>query len=141
LGLIEAHRQAVQAEYDALTVVMRLEDVIPHERRRWHLRFGTDDEEPPENCSDDPTWVEALVTNVDATYERTDLLLELLTTAPTTIAGVAALLAHLAEPDMPDKDDDSHLIYAGDCWREDLNGAAMAFLPMTGNTLRKLLPA
>jgi hypothetical protein len=139
-AVIERHREAVKAEYSALIKEGQLEEIIPDERCRWSPRFGTE-EEPPENCTDDPVWIEAQIAHVKAAYERTDLLLELLTTPPTTIAGVAAILAHLAEPPFPDNKNETHLDFAGDCWRDDLNEAAALFMPMIPATLRKLLAA
>jgi hypothetical protein len=68
-----------------------------------------------------------------------------LTTQPTTLAGVAAVLEHCGLPRFPDEQgasrNDSILRDASLCFRKDVVDVAKDFLPTIAATLRKFLPA
>jgi hypothetical protein len=130
---IKRHRAALAA-MDA-TDEDALEEQFPHQIWSWSVGERT----PPEGCTDDPRWIEAqlAIGRVNDTHD--EALAAMLSIAPTTVAGVAALLEYLdTESYEPPA---NYLEYFSD-WNDDGVQEAMAdFLPRTAATLRRLAVA
>jgi hypothetical protein len=98
-----------------------------------------------EEADSDEGWNEGKVDVDDAHDRDCDALVVVLTTQPTTLAGVAALLEHCGLPRFPDEKgasrNDSILRDASLCFQKDVVDAAKDFLPTIAATLRKLLAA
>jgi hypothetical protein len=101
--LIEAHRQAARAYTAAVLATSRVSDALPMERQHWC--WTVDAPEVPANCTDAPEWIEAQVALSRAADALEDARFEVLTSVPTTLAGVAAVLDHAALPAFPDESD------------------------------------
>jgi len=87
---IERHRAVRRgwlAAYDRLGM---LQEMIPKARRRWEF------DEKPDNCTDVPEWIEANEALIEATEELDKTLEVVLSTPPTTIAGVGDLLDYVS---------------------------------------------
>jgi hypothetical protein len=80
----------------------------------------------------------------DAAELQNDTHIAFLTTPPTTLAGIAALLEHAGTPCFPEEEgsegNESILESASLCYRTDVRDAGAAFLPMITEALRELLP-
>ncbi|SRR5258708_28839720 len=96
-----------------------------------------------EEADGDEGWNAGGIDVDDAHDHDCDALVAILTTPPTTLAGVAALLEHCGLPRFPDEKgawrNDSILRDASLCCQEDVVDAAKNFLPTIAATLRKLL--
>jgi hypothetical protein len=74
-------------------------------RATWDMGGG-----PADEPRDSPTHVAAEKANDLASDRESEAMGELFATAPTTVAGVAALLEHLAAPEWPRSDDTESVI-------------------------------
>jgi hypothetical protein len=123
-GLIAAQRETMRA----LTAAFRKQSAM-------------------EEADGDDGWNAGCIDVDDAHDCDCDALAAVLTTPPTPLGGVAALLEHCGLPRFPDEKgattrrNDSILRDAGLCCQEDVQEAARGFLPIIAATLRKLLPA
>jgi len=89
---IERHRAVRRgwlAAYDRLGM---LQEMIPETRRRWHILVN----QRPDDCTDAPEWIEANEALIEATEELDKALEVVLSTPPTTIAGVGDLLDYVS---------------------------------------------
>jgi hypothetical protein len=107
-ALIEAYDRAASQEMVSYRERDSLEEALPEEQRTWSIHFGCGDERrwPPEGCTDAPEWLNAELAIGEASDRMSDHMLALLTTAPTTIDGVAALLERLEAAAFPEERDD-----------------------------------
>jgi hypothetical protein len=87
---IERHRAALRGWLAADHRRGVLWDVIPKARRRWESN------ERPDDCTDAPEWIGANTTLIEVTEELDKALEVVLSTPPTTIAGVADLLDYVS---------------------------------------------
>ena len=87
---IERHRAALHGWLAADDRRGVLWDVIPKARRRWEFN------ERPDDCTDAPEWIEANTALIEVTEELDKALEVVLSTRPTTIAGVADLLDYVS---------------------------------------------
>jgi len=113
---IEAHRGAVAAHSKAVADEAALEESLPHDRQRSRITVW----EETIVDSDDPLWPAALRTRSEAADTMDDMAIDLLNIAPTTAAGIEALLRYFAcqeEALFPDEatDDD------GSTWPAELS--------------------
>jgi hypothetical protein len=85
-----------------------------------------------------PTRAEMEFTAWEAKYERARV--ELLTTKPTTLAGVAALLQYLAAPDTHEEPDYVHplLLIAMRCDDDEVKAAAHEVLPLLAEAISSM---
>ena len=96
-ALIEAYDQAASRELVLYREASRLEEMLPKEQRTWSVHFGCGDDGrwPPEGCTDTPNGSMRNSLSARRAIRISDQMLALLTAAPTTIDGVAALLERL----------------------------------------------
>jgi hypothetical protein len=126
-----ARHRAAMAAMEALDQDA-LEEQFPD--HSWHWRIG--DEIPPEGCTDDPRWIAAQLAVGRVQDEHDEALTDMLSIAPTTVAGVAALLEYLdTESWEPPQ---NYLQYFSDWRGGGVSEAAAAFLPLIAATLRRL---
>jgi hypothetical protein len=119
-GLIQRHRAATRAFAAAVSNKEKVQEV--------HWPWS----DAPERIAADAQYDAAS----DAWQEAIE---DLLSTEPTTIAGVAAVLDYVNEPSWGKEDDDKETILVEAF--ETLQEAALAFLPMIASTLRRLASA
>jgi hypothetical protein len=143
---IERNRAALRAWQAAIDRRGAPREMIPEVRRRWW----------PAYCADAPEWIEANTALIEA-YEELDKALEaMLSTPPTTIAGVADLLDYVSKEEWElagaDPNEwsgtilenalagghDQVLVENPACIVEGVRKAAANFLPMIATTLRSL---
>jgi len=143
---IERHRAALRgwlAAYDRLGV---LQEMIPEARRRWEIFDVRLTEkgyaERPDDCTDAPEWIEANTAFLGAIEELAKALEVVLSTPPTTIAGIADLLDYLGRcrygRELVDELGVNFLENAFEISIEGVRKAAANFLPMIAATLRAL---
>jgi hypothetical protein len=150
---IERHRAALRGWAAAIDRRWRLRQMIPEARRRWESG------ERPHFCTDAPEWIGANTALIEA-YEELDKALEVvLSTPPTTVAGVADLLDYVSKEEWEvagavedsggewygtilenalEGDHDQGLVENPACTVESVRKAATNFLPMIAATLRTL---
>ena len=152
---IGRHRAAVRgwlAAYDRLGV---LQEMIPEARRGWQVLFN----ERPDDCTDAPEWIEANTAFLAAIEELDRAYEVVLSTPPTTVAGVADLLDYVSKEEWEvagavedsggewygtilenalEGDHDQGLVENPACTVESVRKAATNFLPMIAATLRAL---
>jgi len=147
---IERHRGAVRGWLAAIDRRGALRKMIPEARRRWEF------DERPDGCTDAPEWIEANTALIEA-YEELDKALEaVLSTPPTTIAGVADLLDYISREEWEvagagewadeyggtilenalKGEHDQGLVVNPACIVEGVRKAAANFLPMIAASLR-----
>ena len=127
IAAIERHRAALRgwlATYDRLGV---LQEMIPEARRRWQVLFN----ERPGDCADAPEWIEANTAFLAAIAELDRAYEVVLSTPPTTVAGVADLLDYVGRYDCQPLAGGTILENAF----EGVQKAAANFLPMIAATL------
>jgi hypothetical protein len=137
--LIERHRRACVSMFNALRAASDAEETIPESRRSWE-GYRYDEPDPPENCPDDPAWLKSQADLRDAYHAEEEAIVALLTTPPTTLAGLAALLKRAGEPNYPDQTDlyeETVLGWAVSCDREDVSEAAASFLERLADHISK----
>jgi hypothetical protein len=150
---IERHRAALRGWVAATDRRWRLHQMIPEARRRWESG------ERPHFCTDAPEWIGANTALIEA-YEELDKALEVvLSTPPTTVAGVADLLDYVSKEEWEvagaveegggewygtilenalEGDHDQGLVENPACTVEAVRKAATNFLPIIAATLRTL---
>jgi hypothetical protein len=145
-ALIEQHKQGMRALSAAYRQHSELEKTIPMAQRSW--TYTAWDPEPPEGCTDPPEWIAAEIAARDACADEDDMLFELLTTEPATLAGAIAALEYASSPTYPDNRKGGKvnpceiiLIDATNSFDEELKEAAAQFPALIAATLRKLLAA
>jgi hypothetical protein len=135
---IAAHREATAAEIAAVHANSRLDATLPREKTTWH--WSVYDTEPPADCNDAPEWIAAEVALGDAGDAEDDALLAVLTTTPTTLAGIVALLEYVGGPTFPGRPITAFepliLVGAHDTVWEEIHEAARTFLPRVAAMLR-----
>jgi hypothetical protein len=140
-AVIEAHREAMRAVPATLWATDQL--IKSGIEGSWSYR--TDEREPPAGCTDNPKWIATQLAERDAFENVSDALLKVLTTRPATIAGVAAVLAHVGLPMFPDEKfaitDDTILFATTGSWRDDIVAAGARFPAAIATTLHKLIAA
>ena len=104
-GLIEAHDRAASRELALFREKDKLEEALPDEQKTWTIDFSGDGRWPPEGCTDASEWINVQLAVGEASDRRTDLMLALLTTAPTTIEGAITLLERLGAAFFPEERD------------------------------------
>jgi hypothetical protein len=149
---IERHRAAVRGSLAAIDRRWRLRQIIPEARRRWESN------EKPLRCRDAPEWIEANTALIESYEELNKALEVVLSTPPTTIAGVADLLDYVGREEWEvagapewaneysgtilenafEGDDGQRLVEIPACIVEGVRKAAGDFLPMIAATLRSL---
>jgi hypothetical protein len=155
---IERHRAALRGWLDANDRRSAwLWETIPEGRRRWQIF-----DEMPDDCIDAPEWIEANTPIIGATEKLEQALEAVLSTPPTTIAGVADLLDHVSRHEWELAGVDASSLSPDECYGtilenalkgdysdgsvvEKAPGVALAlqkaaanFLPMIAATLRAL---
>jgi hypothetical protein len=144
-ALIEAYDQAASQEMVSYRERDSLEEVLPKEQRTWSIHFGCggDGRWPPDGCTDAPEWLDAELAIGEASGRMSDHMLALLTTAPTTIDGVAALLERLEAAAFPEERDhpgaESLIATMSDWYDERVEEAAADFHSTLAVTLRKIV--
>jgi hypothetical protein len=118
-ALIERHRAATRA----FAAAVSNKDKVQEAHWPW---------------SDAPERIAADAQYDAASDARQEAIEDLLSTEPTTFAGVAAVLDYVNEPSW-DKEDDGKETILVEAF-ETLQEAALAFLPMIAATLRRLVP-
>lgn len=127
-AVLDAHSGATARVSAAVHASGDAEVAIPKSQRS--LRYGDD---IPESCTDHPGWIKALVELHEANDSWDDAVYDLLTTMPTTMAGLAALLTRLGrnewelEETAGDSGDEG--VYIGACQSsdDDIYDAARSF--------------
>jgi hypothetical protein len=141
-AVIEAHGRAAREELLWYHEMSRLEGALPREQRTWSVSFGGEGRWPPEGCTDAPDWIDAQLALGEASDRISDSMLALLTTAPTTIAGVVALLERLDAAYSPEEDvldGADTLISAMGNWYDDrVEEAAAEFHSTLATALRNI---
>jgi len=152
---MERHRAALRGCRAAIDRRGALEEMIPKAQRRW------DCDVRPDDCTDAPEWIDVNTALIEA-YEELDKALEaVLSTPPTTIAGVADLLDYVSRYEWEVAGADESSDWANECYGtilenafegshdqapvenpacivEGVQKAAGNFLPMIATTLRSL---
>jgi hypothetical protein len=140
-AVIEAHREAMRAVPPALWATDRL--IKTGMEGSWSYRAG--EREPRQDCTDSQEWIAVQIAERDAFENVSDALLKVLTTAPITLAGIAAVLAHVGLPMFPDEKfaitDDTILFATSGSWRDDIVAAGARFPSTIAATLHKLIGA
>jgi hypothetical protein len=123
----------------------KLEEALPKEQRTWSIHFGGDGERrwPPKGCTDAPEWIDAQLAIGETSGRISDRMLALLTTAPTTIEGVAALLGRLDAATFPEEQDldgaESLISTMGNWYDERVEEAAAEFHSTLAVALRNII--
>jgi hypothetical protein len=144
-ALIEAFDRAADEESIAYRESTSLEETLPEEQRTWSIHFGGDGEGlwPPEGCADAREWLNAQLAIGRSSARISDLMVALLTTAPTTIEGVIALLERLDAAAFPEERDDNRadtLIFVMSDWYDErVVGVADTFHSMLAAALRNIV--
>lgn len=89
---IERHKVASQRADELLERLDLLEDSLPGDKRTWSSNIR--EHVPPEGCEDDPEWIRTEMEYDKASTEKALTSVQVVHTAPTTVAGLAALLTH-----------------------------------------------
>jgi len=126
---LRAAQRGWLAAYDRLGV---LQEMIPEARRRWQVLFNG----RPGDCADAPEWIEANTAFLAAIEELDRAYEVVLSTSPTTIAGVADLLDYVGRYDCQPLAGGTILENALERYSvEGVQKAAANFLPMIAATL------
>ena len=99
-AVIREHAAAMRAQSAHYDHIAELERSIPADRRTWSWSAAM--QTPPVGCTHAPDHIAAQLAIGTAFDRRSDAFVALLTTAPRTLAGVAALLDHLGSDEYPD---------------------------------------
>lgn len=128
-AVIREHAAAMRAQSAHYDRIAELERSIPADRRTWSWSAAM--QTPPVGCTDAPDHIAAQLAIGTAFDRRSDAFVALLTTAPRTLAGVAALLDHLGSDEYPDDaGDDKETILFGSLGSSDRRcGAAITAFP------------
>jgi hypothetical protein len=130
-ALIEAYDRAASQETALYQAIAKLEEALPRKQTSWHIHFGGEGRWPPEACTDAPEWLNVQLAMGEVSDRMSDQMLALLTTAPTTIDGVAALLERLEAAAFPEERDhpeaESLISTMGQWYDERVEDAADAF--------------
>jgi hypothetical protein len=144
VAAIERHRAAMRGWLAVVDRRRALRQIIPEARRRWET------DEKPYRCTDAPEWIEANTALIEATEELGKALEAVLSTPPTTVAGVADTLDYVSGDDDADRSGGTIFENALDggvyhglvenpaCIVEGVRKAAANFLPMIAASLRSL---
>lgn len=95
---IEAHRKADAEFGDCVERKCALENALPRDRRKSNNWSG----EQTIVETDDPRWIAAVREEVEGSDLRQEAALTFMSTEPTTIAGVYAMLAYFADVEVID---------------------------------------
>jgi hypothetical protein len=140
---IKAHHHAVAHETACLEAEYRLAEALPENQMTWHFNDSDDEWTPPDGCTDAPEWIE-VQQNISEAYDlRHDAIEALLTTEPTTLAGVVALLEYVGSPEYPwDRNACVPILFGVvDINDERVSDAAQAFPARLAATMRRLIAA
>jgi hypothetical protein len=141
---IERHRAAMHGWLAAIDRQLALRQIIPEARRRWETG------EKPYRCTDAPEWIGANTALIEADEQLHKALEAVLSTPPTTIAGVADTLDYVSGDDDADPRGGTifenaleggynrGLVENPACIVEGVLKAAANYLPMIAATLRSL---
>jgi hypothetical protein len=144
-AVIEAYERVVGQKTALYARSGEFEAALPEEQRTWSIHFGSGDRWPPQGCADAPEWIDVQLGIRETTEKQCDLELALLTTAPTTIEGTIALLAHLGAAEFPEERGmdgaESLLTVAGLSYDKRIVDAADAFPAALAAALRKIVAA
>jgi hypothetical protein len=146
-AVIEAFDRVMSQEFALYRENDRLQEALPDEQTTWAIHFGRGDEGrwPPEGCTDAPEWIKVQLAMGEVTERQSDLMVALLTTAPTTIEGVIALLERLGLAGFPEERDlegaELPLTTAREWYDERVNNAAEAFPFTLAAALREIIAA
>jgi hypothetical protein len=144
-ALIEAYDQAASQEMVSYRERDSLEEVLPKEQRTWSIHFGCggDGRWPPDGCTDAPEWLDAELAIGEASGRMSDHMLALLTTAPSTTEGVAALLERLNAAAFREEQDvdgaDALIAVMSDWYDERVAEAAATVHSMVADALRNII--
>jgi hypothetical protein len=89
-AIIDAWVSAYAHNGEVLNIIAQLETSLPKGRQTWHYVHG--EHEPSADCPDDPAWIAAQIALNQSYREWERIFIGLLTTTPTTIGGLIALL-------------------------------------------------
>jgi hypothetical protein len=140
---IEAYDRSVERKVALQNKADDVHAALPDEHTTWSMNVG-DGRWPPEECGDAPEWIDLQLAIGEAIEKQCDLEIALLTTAPTTIEGAAALLDRLADPEFLHERGmgaESLLSVAGLSYDERVQDAAEAFPAALATALRKIAAA
>jgi hypothetical protein len=146
-ALIEGHERVVGQKSALCARADEVDKTLPREQTTWTIRFNNEGEGrwPPQGCTDAPEWIDVQLAIGEITEKQCDLEFALLTTAPTTIEGAIALLAHLGAGEPPEERGMdgvvSLLSVAGVRYDERVRDAADAFPATLAAALRKIVAA
>jgi hypothetical protein len=144
-AVIEAYERVVGQKSALYARSDEFETALPEEQRTWSLCFGGKDRWPPQGCADAPEWIDAQLAIGEITEKQCDLEVALLITAPTTIEGAIALLAHLGTGEFPEERGmdgvECLLTVAGLSYDKRVVDAADAFPGALAAALRRILAA
>lgn len=141
-AVLDEHRGATARLSAAIHASGNAESAIPQSQRSWG--YSAWDTTPPENCADDPKWIETQLELRDANDNWDDAVYDLLTTMPTTVAGLAALLSRLGRNEwaLEETADDSgdEGVYIGACQSsdDDISDAARTFFERLADHLKSV---
>jgi hypothetical protein len=93
LQLIEDHKKAIRDMDDIIDHVSELEQCLPEEKQKSDFYCFELNIVP----SDDPRWIDITRQYYEGFRKSDDIALQMLTTAPTTLAGVSALLKYATD--------------------------------------------
>jgi hypothetical protein len=143
-ALIEAYDRAARQEMALYRQRDSLEEALPKERVTWTVQFGGDGRWPPAGCTDAPEWVNVQLAIREASERVSDRMAALLTTPPTTIEGVIALLERLDAATAPEEhvDDGAMSLIGTMCqwYDERVADAADVFHATLAAALREIAP-
>jgi hypothetical protein len=144
-AVIEAYERVVGQKSALYARSGEFEAVLPEEQRTWSIHFGGEDRWPPQGCADAPEWIDNQLGVGEIVENQCDLEVTLLTTAPTTIEGAIALLAHLGAGEFPEERGldgvESLFTVAGLSYDKRVANAADAFPAALAGALRKIVAA
>jgi hypothetical protein len=144
-ALIEAYDQSASQELALYRESSRLEIALPKKQRTWSVHFGGDGEGrwPPEGCTAAPEWLKVQLAIGEVSDRISNLKLALLTTPPTTIEGVVALLERLDAAGFREEQDlndaDSLIATMGNWYDDRVEEAAAEFHSTLAVTLRDIV--
>lgn len=98
-GAIEEHAAAMRAQSANARRVAELERSMPDRTWTWTTAVQA----PPDGCPDLPEHIAAQLDTGATFARRNDAFVALMTTAPTSLAGIAALLDYLGSEEFPDE--------------------------------------
>lgn len=135
-AVLDAFRRASKRASAAVGASSKAEEAIPRSQRT--LCHGDD---IPASCSDHPEWIKALVELRDAWDNYYEVTSDLLTTMPTTMAGLAALLTRIGrdewdEERLPGNLEENILVGNSNSSDDDLSDAALTFFERLADHIR-----